>query len=120
MPAMYVNVPKLEQSVKDALVSKLYEAALPVLKAPHIFTFVNEYATLYENGKPTPEQKMIVCNIEAGPSKPEKIETLAQNLLAAAKDVLGDDRALTLVYHANATDHIASNGKLISSTIKPK
>ena len=43
MPSMYVNVPKLDQPTKNALAAKLYEAAAPVLKAPHIFTFVNEY-----------------------------------------------------------------------------
>ena len=42
MPSMYVNVPKLPQDTKDTLVAKLYEAAAPVLKAPHIYTFVNE------------------------------------------------------------------------------
>ena len=55
MPSMYVNVPKLPQETKDTLVAKLYEAAAPVLKAPHIYTFVNEYETLYENGKPAPQ-----------------------------------------------------------------
>ena len=35
MPSMYVNVPKLPQETKDTLVAKLYEAAAPVLKAPH-------------------------------------------------------------------------------------
>ena len=54
MPSMYVNVPKLEQGTKDALAAKLYDAAAPILKAPHIYTFVNEYETLYENGQPAP------------------------------------------------------------------
>ena len=52
MPSMYVNVPRLEQETKNTLVAKLYDAAAPVLKAPHIYTFVNEYETLYENGQP--------------------------------------------------------------------
>ena len=63
MPSMYVNVPRLEQETKNTLVAKLYDAAAPVLKAPHIYTFVNEYETLYENGQPAP-QKMVVANIE--------------------------------------------------------
>ena len=45
MPSMYVNVPRLEQETKNTLVAKLYDAAAPVLKAPHIYTFVNEYET---------------------------------------------------------------------------
>ena len=61
MPSMYVNVPRLEQETKNTLVAKLYDAAAPVLKAPHIYTFVNEYETLYENGQPAP-QKMVVAN----------------------------------------------------------
>ena len=60
MPSMYVNVPRLEQETKNTLVAKLYDAAAPVLKAPHIYTFVNEYETLYENGQPAP-QKMVVA-----------------------------------------------------------
>ena len=42
MPSMYVNVPRLEQETKNTLVAKLYDAAAPVLKAPHSYTFVNE------------------------------------------------------------------------------
>mgnify|MGYP000137519271 CR=1 FL=1 len=68
MPSMYVNVPRLEQETKNTLVAKLYDAAAPVLKAPHIYTFVNEYETLYENGQPAP-QKMVVANIEPAPSR---------------------------------------------------
>ncbi|MFQ9411642.1 MAG: hypothetical protein ACLR1T_12090 [Evtepia gabavorous] len=56
MPSMYVNVPRLEQETKNTLVAKLYDAAAPVLKAPHIYTFVNEYETLYENGQPAPRR----------------------------------------------------------------
>ena len=36
MPSMYVNVPKLEQQTKDTLAAKLYDAAAPILKAPHL------------------------------------------------------------------------------------
>lgn len=79
MPSMYVNVPKLEQGTKDALAAKLYDAAAPILKAPHIYTFVNEYETLYENGQPAP-QKMVVANIEAGPTKEEKVNALAESM----------------------------------------
>ena len=87
MPSMYVNVPKLPQETKDTLVAKLYEAAAPVLKAPHIYTFVNEYETLYENGKPAPQQ-MVVANLEAGPTKEEKVNALAEGMRAAGSAVL--------------------------------
>ena len=90
MPSMYVNVPKLPQETKDTLVAKLYEAAAPVLKAPHIYTFVNEYETLYENGKPAPQQ-MVVANLEAGPTKEEKVNALAEGMRAAVREVLGED-----------------------------
>ena len=79
MPSMYVNVPRLEQETKNTLVAKLYDAAAPVLKAPHIYTFVNEYETLYENGQPAP-QKMVVANIEAGPIKEEKVNAIAEDM----------------------------------------
>ena len=118
MPSMYVNVPKLEQSTKDALVAKLYAAAAPVLKAPHIYTFVNEYETLYENGQPAADQAMIVANIEAGPTKEEKVNTLAENMMGAVQEVLGQERNFTLVYHDNALDRIAIGGKTIATAMK--
>lgn len=118
MPSMYVNVPKLEQNTKDALVAKLYDAAAPVLKAPHIYTFVNEYETLYENGKPAPDQKMIVANIEAGPTKEEKVNALAEGMMGAVKEVLGEDKNFTLVYHDNALDRIAIGGVTIATKMK--
>ena len=118
MPSMYVNVPKIEQSQKDALAAQLYDAAVPVLKVPEIFTYVNEYETIYQNGKPSADQKMMVINIEAGPMKAEKIETLSGALLEVVKSVLGEDKKLTLVFHANDLDHIAINGKLISTNLK--
>lgn len=118
MPSMYVNTPKLEQSQKDDLVSKLFDAAAPVLKVPEIFTYVNEYETIYLNGKPSSDQKMLVINLEAGPMKAEKIEILAGALLEVVQSVLGADKKLTLVFHANDLDHIAINGKLISSNLK--
>lgn len=100
MPSMYVNVPRLEQETKNTLVAKLYDAAAPVLKAPHIYTFVNEYETLYENGQPAP-QKMVVANIEAGPIKEEKVNAIAEGMRAAVREVLGEDKDLTLVFHDN-------------------
>ena len=109
MPSMYVNVPKLEQGTKDALAAKLYDAAAPILKAPHIYTFVNEYETLYENGQPAP-QKMVVANIEAGPTKEEKVNALAESMQAAVQEVLGEDKKLTLVFHDNGLDRIAIGG----------
>ena len=109
MPSMYVNVPKLPQETKDTLVAKLYEAAAPVLKAPHIYTFVNEYETLYENGKPAPQQ-MVVANLEAGPTKEEKVNALAEGMRAAVREVLGEDKDLTLVFHDNALDRLAIGG----------
>lgn len=118
MPSMYVNVPKMAQPQKDELVSKLFDAAVTVLKAPEIFTYVNEYETIYQNGKPSPDHKMTVVNIEAGPMKAEKIETLSGALLEAVQTVLGEDKKLTLVFHSNDLDHIAINGKLISSNLK--
>lgn len=120
MPSMYVNVSKLEQSKKDELVEKLYEAAAPVLKAPHIYTFVKEYETLYENGKPIDDQKMVVVNIEAGPTKEEKVNTLAENMLGAVKETLGEDKNLTVVFHDNGIDRIAIGGKTIATAIAQK
>lgn len=118
MPSMYVNVPTMERETKDALVAKLHEAAGPILKAPHVYTYVNEYGTIYQDGKPSPDHKMIVVNIEAGPTKAEKVEAIAAAMLDAVKESLGEDKKLTLVFHSNDLDRIAINGKLISSTLK--
>jgi phenylpyruvate tautomerase PptA (4-oxalocrotonate tautomerase family) len=113
MPSMYLNVPKLETAKRDQLVEKLYEAATTVLRVPHIYTFVNEYETVYENGKPWDAPNMNVVNLEAGPMPVEKIEVIAGHMTEAVQAVLGEDQGTTLVYHANALDHIAINGKLI-------
>ena len=101
MPSMYVNVPRLEQETKNTLVAKLYDAAAPCSgSAPHIYTFVNEYETLYENGQPAPE--MVVANIEAGPIKEEKVNAIAEGMRAAVREVLGEDKDLTLVFTTTA------------------
>ena len=117
MPSMYVNVPKLEQNTKDALVEKLYAAAAPVLKAPHIYTFVKEYETLYENGKPG-NHNMVVANIEAGPIKEEKVNAIAEGMRAAVREVLGEEKELTLVFHDNGLDRIAIGGVTIATKMK--
>lgn len=117
MPSMYVNVPKLEQETKNTLAAKLYDAAAPVLKAPHIYTFVNEYETLYENGKPV-QHNMVVANIEAGPIKEEKVNAIAEGMRAAVREVLGDEKELTLVFHANGLDRIAIGGVTIATKTK--
>lgn len=117
MPSMYVNVPKLEQETKNALVAKLYDAAAPILKAPHIYTFVNEYETCYENGRPAPQQ-MVVANIEAGPTKEEKVNALAEGMQKAVQEVLGEDKQLTLVFHDNGLDRIAIGGVTIATKMK--
>lgn len=113
MPSMYLNVPKLGIETRDQLVEKLYEAATTVLKVPHIYTFVNEYETVYENGKPWAAPHMNVINLEVGPMPAEKIEVIAAHMTDAVKAVLGEEQGTTLVYHANQLDHIAINGKLI-------
>ena len=113
MPSMYLNVPKMEAEKKNALVKGLYEAATTVLKVPHIFTFVNEYETVYNNGEAWENPTMNVINLEAGPMPAEKIETIAGHMTAAVKTALGEEQGLTLVYHANQLDHIAINGNLI-------
>lgn len=120
MPSMYVNVSKMDQEKKDALVEKLYDAAMPVLKAPHIYTFVKEYETLYENGKPLADQKMVVINLEAGPTKVEKVDALAEAMQGAVQEVLGADKKLTVVYHDNALDRIAIGGKTIATSMAKK
>ena len=117
MPSMYVNVPKLEAQTKNALVAKLYDAAAPVLKAPHIYTFVNEYETLYENGQPS-QHPMVVANIEAGPIKEEKVNAIAEGMRAAVREVLGEDKELTLVFHDNALDRLAIGGVTIATKMK--
>ena len=117
MPSMYVNVPRLEQETKNTLVAKLYDAAAPVLKAPHIYPFVNEDETLYENGPPAP-QKMVVANIEAGPIKEEKVNAIAEGMRAAVREVLGEDKDLTLVFHDNGLDRIAIGGVTIATKMK--
>ena len=98
MPSMYVNVPKLEQGTKDALAAKLYDAAAPILKAPHIYTFVNEY----------------------GPTKEEKVNALAESMQAAVQEVLGEDKKLTLVFHDNGLDRIAIGGVTIATKMQKK
>ena len=111
MPSMYVNVPRLEQETKNTLVAKLYDAAAPVLKAPHIYTFVNEYETLYG-------WQMVVANIEAGPIKEEKVNAIAEGMRAAVREVLGEDKDLTLVFHDNGLDRIAIGGVTIATKMK--
>ena len=117
MPSMYVNVPRLEQETKNTLVAKLYDAAAPVLQAPPISTFGDEYVALYENGQPAP-QKMVVANIEAGPIKEEKVNAIAEGMRAAVREVLGEDKDLTLVFHDNGLDHIAIGGVTIATKMK--
>ena len=99
MPSMYVNVPKLPQETKATLVAKLYAAAL------------------YENGKPAPQQ-MGVANLEAGPTKEEKGNALAEGMRAAVREVLGEDKDLTLVFHDNALDRLAIGGVTIATKMK--
>lgn len=118
MPSMYVNVSKMDQEKKNVLVEKLYDAAVPVLKAPHIYTFVKEYETLYENGKPLADQKMVVVNIEAGPTKEEKVNALAEGMQKVVQEVLGEEKQLTLVFHDNGLDRIAIGGKTIATAMK--
>ncbi len=118
MPSMYVNVSKMDQEKKDLLAEKLYDAAAPVLKAPHIYTFVKEYETLYENGKPLDDQKMVVINIEAGPTKEEKVNALAEGMQKVVQEVLGAEKQLTLVFHDNGLDRIAIGGVTIATKMK--
>ena len=120
MPSMYVNVSKIDQEKKNVLVEKLYDAAAPVLKAPHIYTFVKEYETLYENGKPVADQKLVVVNIEASPTKEEQVNSLAEHMLGAVKEVLGEDKNLTVVFHDNGLDRIAIGGKTIATSMAKK
>lgn len=117
MPSMYVNVPKLDQPTKDALAAKLYDAAAAELKVPHIFTFVNEYETLYKNGQPQ-THNMVVANIEAGPVKEEKVNAIAAGMRAAVREVLGEDKELTLVFHDNGLDRIAIGGVTLATKLK--
>ena len=81
------------------------------------YTFVNEYETLYENGKPAPQQ-MVVANLEAGPTKEEKVNALAEGMRAAVREVLGEDKDLTLVFHDNALDRLAIGGVTIATKMK--
>ena len=60
-------------------------------------------------GGPAP-QKMVVANIEAGPTKEEKVNALAESMQAAVQEVLGEDKKLTLVFHDNGLDRIAIGG----------
>ena len=85
--------------------------------APHIFTFVNEYETLYENGQPQ-AHNMVVANIEAGPIKEEKVNAIAEGMRAAVREVLGEDKELTLVFHDNGLDRIAIGGVTIATKMK--
>lgn len=117
MPSMYVNVPRLEQETKTPWWPSSMTPPAPVLKAPHIYTFVNEYETLYENGQPAP-QKMVVANIEAGPIKEEKVNAIAEGMRAAVREVLGEDKDLTLVFHDNGLDRIAIGGVTIATKMK--
>ena len=107
MPSMYVNVPRLEQETKNTLVANLYDAAAPVLKAP----------PLDENRQPAP-QKMVVANIEAGPIKEAKVNAIAEGMRAAVREVLGEDKDLTLVFHDNGLDRIAIGGVTIATKMK--
>lgn len=113
MPSMYVNIPKYETAKREALVEKLYEAASKVIKGVTIYTYVNEYQTVYANGKPLEAPTMNVVNLEAGPMPVDKIEVIGELMAQAVKDVLGEEQGTTLVYHANGLDHISINGKLI-------
>ena len=44
---------------------------------------------------------MVVANIEAGPIKEEKVNAIAEGMRAAVREVLGEDKDLTLVFHDN-------------------
>ena len=113
MPSMYVNVPKLETAKRDALAEKLYGAISSVIKGATIYTFVQEYETVYKDGKPWEAPTMLTVNVEAAKMPYEKIEVIAQGMTAGAREVLGEEQGVTMVYHANGLDHIAINGKLI-------
>ena len=39
---------------------------------------------------------MVVANLEAGPTKEEKVNALAEGMRAAVREVLGEDKDLTL------------------------
>lgn len=117
MPSMYVNVPRLEQETKNTLVAKLYDAAAPVLKAPHIYTFVNEYETLYENGQPPPRRWWWPTSRPA-PSRRRRCNAIAEGMRAAVREVLGEDKDLTLVFHDNGLDRIAIGGVTIATKMK--
>ncbi len=112
MPSMYVNIPKMEKETKEKLVKDLYEASATVLKVPAIYTFVNEYDTVFKNGEEC-EAPMMIINMEAGPMPADKIELMGEAMTNAIKNVMGEEQSNTMVYHANGLDHIAVNGKLI-------
>ena len=98
------------------------KAALPPPITRRIFsipTVLNEYETRYENGQPAP-QTMVVANIEAGPTKEEKVNALAESMQAAVQEVLGEDKKLTLVFHDNGLDRIAIGGVTIATKMQKK
>ena len=61
---------------------------------------------------------MVVANIEAGPIKEEKVNAIAEGMRAAVREVLGEDKDLTLVFHDNGLDRIAIGGVSIATKMK--
>lgn len=118
MPSIYVNTQKLEASKRDLLAEKIYGATTPVFKGergPDIYVFVSEYDVVYKNGKPAP-QDMVVVNMEAGALPEAKVETLVAEVQAAVQEVLGVDS--TFVYHGNPVECIGVSGTTIAQKMK--
>ena len=118
MPSMYVNVPKLEQGTKDALAAKLYAAAGHGRAGARRGHGGCEAEGREGGGEEA--QKMVVANIEAGPTKEEKVNALAESMQAAVQEVLGEDKKLTLVFHDNGLDRIAIGGVTIATKMQKK
>ena len=54
----------------------------------------------------------------AGPIKEEKVNAIAEGMRAAVREVLGEDKDLTLVFHDNGLDRIAIGGVTIATKMK--
>lgn len=76
--------------------------------------------SMYVNVPKLPQETKdtLVANLEAGPTKEEKVNALAEGMRAAVREVLGEDKDLTLVFHDNALDRLAIGGVTIATKMK--
>lgn len=116
MPSMYVNVPRLEQETKTPWWPSSMTPP-PRSEGPHIYTFVNEYETLYENGQPPPRRWWWPTSRPA-PSRRRRSMPSPRACARRCGRFWERTKDLTLVFHDNGLDRIAIGGVTIATKMK--